>query len=357
MKMSAMTRQAFLDHLLFAAGLAALSALLVRLMIAFPILDHPDHRKAHSRPTPKGGGIGIVGAFVAGMLVLFLTARFARVADTQFIGVILAAVAIAIVSLLDDLKDFRFVVKLAAQALAALVAIGSGLVVSRLAIPWVGVVELGLLGPVMTVFWIVACTNAVNFMDGLDSLVSGVMLVACAVLAVVAAQQGAWFLYAACLILGAGILGFLPFNLPPARIFMGDVGSQFLGFILAVLGVAAAKFDTAQFSFLLVPLLLFGLLFDTGFTILRRACMEERISAPHRTHLYQMAQRSGLPAPVVAAVHVGFALFHGWLALSFESLPGTVKPLVILPPLLVQLLWLAFVSWRVRQAGLSWRAG
>src|SRR5690606_26968070 len=71
---SVMTSQALLDHLLFAAGLAALSALLVRLMIAFPILDHPDHRKAHTRPTPKGGGIGIVGAFVAGMLALFLTA-------------------------------------------------------------------------------------------------------------------------------------------------------------------------------------------------------------------------------------------------------------------------------------------
>jgi UDP-GlcNAc:undecaprenyl-phosphate GlcNAc-1-phosphate transferase len=70
-----------------------------------------------------------------------------------------------------------------------------------------------------------------------------------------------------------------------------------------------------------------------------------------------MAQRGGLPVPVVAAVHVGFALFQGWLALGFESLPGNIKPLVILPPLAVQLLWLGFVAWRVRQAGLSWRAG
>jgi UDP-GlcNAc:undecaprenyl-phosphate/decaprenyl-phosphate GlcNAc-1-phosphate transferase len=352
-----MTAQAFLDHLLFAAGLALLSAVLVRLMIAFPILDHPDHRKAHARPTPKGGGIGIVGAFVAGMLALYLNARFARLADTHFIGVILAALAIALVSLLDDLKDFRFVVKLAAQAMAALVAVGTGLVVTRLSLPWLGVVELGLLGPLLTVFWIVACTNAVNFMDGMDALVGSVMLITCLVLAVVGVQQQSWFFYAACLVLGAGILGFLPFNLPPARIFMGDVGSQFLGFVLAVLGVAAARFDSAQVSFLLVPLLLFGLLFDTGFTLLRRAWMGERVSAPHRTHLYQMAQRSGLPGPAVAAIHAGFALFQGWLALGFTSLPGAVKPLVILPPLAVQLAWLAFVAWRVRRAGLSWRAG
>jgi UDP-GlcNAc:undecaprenyl-phosphate GlcNAc-1-phosphate transferase len=352
-----MTGQAFLEHLIFAAGLTAFSALLVRLMIAFPILDHPDDRKAHAHPTPKGGGVGIVGAFIAGMLVLYLTARFARVAEPQFIGVILAAVAIAAVALADDIHDFRFVVKLGAQGLAAMVAVGSGLVVTRVALPWLGVVELGPLGPLLTLFWIVACTNAVNFMDGLDSLVGSVMLVACGVLAVVAAQQGGWFLYAACLILGAGILGFLPFNLPPARIFMGDVGSQFLGFMLAVLGVAAAQFDSAQLSFLLVPLLLFALLFDTGFTLLRRAWMGEAVSTPHRTHIYQMAQRGGLPGPAVAVAHAGFAVFQGALALGFADLPVWAKPLVIVPPLVLQLLWLAYVANRARRAGLNWRAG
>ncbi|MCQ4161424.1 undecaprenyl/decaprenyl-phosphate alpha-N-acetylglucosaminyl 1-phosphate transferase [Roseomonas sp. GC11] len=352
-----MTLQAFLPHLGFAALLALLSALLVRLMIAFPILDHPDHRKAHSRPTPKGGGVGIVCAFVVGMIVLYQVAQFARMAEARFIGVILAAIAIGIVALLDDMKDFRFVVKLAAQALAALVAIASGLVVDRLALPWIGVVPLGLAGAALTLFWIIACTNAVNFMDGLDALVGGSLLIICAGLGLVALQEGGWFIYAASLILGAGILGFLPYNLNPARIFMGDVGSQFLGFMMAVLGVAAARLDVAQLSFLLVPLLLFALLFDTGFTILRRAAMGERISAPHRTHLYQMAQRSGLSARRVAAIHWGFSAFHVALALLFLRLSPAMKPLVVLPPLAVQLLWLAYVAARVRRAGLSWKAG
>ena len=350
--------EAFLPHLGFAAVLTLLSAGVVRLMIAFPILDDPNRRAAtaHTVPTPKGGGLGIVAAFVAGMVVLYGTARYARIAEAEFLGTILAAVAIAGVALADDIRDFRFVVKLAAQAGAALVAIASGLVVSRLAIPWVGVVELGIAGPLLTLFWIVACTNAVNFMDGMDGLVGGSLLVACASLCFIAAGQGAWFVYAAALFLTAGLVGYLPFNLHPARIFMGDVGSQFLGFILAVLGVACARFDTAQLSFLIVPLLLFGHLFDTGFTIVRRVLMGERPSTPHRTHLYQMAQRTGLSVHRVAAIHGAFVLLQAGLALAFPHLSPSVKPLVVLPALAVQLLWLAYVARRVLRAGLSWRA-
>ena len=354
-----MRAEAFFPHLGFAALLVLLSAGIVRLMIAHPMLDDPARRAAtaHKVPTPKGGGLGIVAAFVAGMVVLYSTARFARIAEPEFIGTILAAIAIAAVALLDDLKDFRFVVKLAAQAGAALVAMASGLVVTRLAIPWVGVTELGPLGPLLTLFWIVACTNAVNFMDGMDGLVGGSLLVACAALCFIGAEQGAWFVYAAALFLTAGLLGYLPYNLHPARIFMGDVGSQFLGFVLAVLAVACARFDTEQLSFLIVPLLLFAHLFDTGFTLIRRALMGERVSAPHRTHLYQLAQRSGMPVPWVAAVHGAFVLFQAMLALAFPHLDPRAKPLVVLPALALQLLWLAYVAWRVRRAGLSWRAG
>jgi UDP-GlcNAc:undecaprenyl-phosphate GlcNAc-1-phosphate transferase len=351
--------EAFVPHLGFAALLALLSAGVVRLTIAYPMLDDPARRAAtaHKVPTPKGGGLGIVAAFVAGMVVLYGTARFARIADPEFIGTILAALAIAGVALADDLRDFRFVVKLAAQAGAALVAMGSGLVLTRLALPWIGVVDLGIAGPLLTLFWIVACTNAVNFMDGMDGLVGGSLLVACASLCVIAAGQEAWFVYAAALFLTAGLVGYLPFNIHPARIFMGDVGSQFLGFVLAVLAVACARFDTAQLSFLIVPLLLFAHLFDTGFTLARRIAMGERPSTPHRTHLYQMAQRSGLSVHRVAAIHGGFVLFQAGLALAFPHLAPSVKPLVVLPPLAVQLLWLAYVARRVRRAGLSWRAG
>jgi UDP-GlcNAc:undecaprenyl-phosphate GlcNAc-1-phosphate transferase len=269
--------------------------------------------------------------------------------------VIGAALAIAAVSLWDDARDLRFALKLAAQALAALVAIGSGLELQRLAVPGLGIVQLGALGPLLTLFWILGCTNAVNFMDGLDGLVGGTVFLALLILCAIAESQGGWFVYLASLMLAAGLLGFLPFNLHPARIFMGDVGSQFLGFMVAILAVAAARFDAAEVTFMLVPLLLFGLFFDAAFTLLRRAAMGLNITAAHRTHLYQMAQRSGMGVRQVAAVHWGFVLAHGVLALAFMALAPAIKPLVLVPALGLQVIWLAYVRARMRRAGISWR--
>jgi UDP-GlcNAc:undecaprenyl-phosphate GlcNAc-1-phosphate transferase len=344
-----------LQHLGFALALAAVSAVVVRLMIAYPILDHPNARSAHVRPTPRGGGLGVVIAFVIGMVVLYQAARFARVADTQFLGVIAAAVAIAGVALWDDMRDLPAKLRLLAQCAAAAVAVGSGLVVTRLGVPYVGLVELGWLGPVLTLVWIVGCTNAVNFMDGLDGLVGGTLLLVCAALAVIAAEQGGWFVYAAALFLAAGFAGFVPFNVHPARIFMGDVGSQFAGFTLAVLAVGASRFDGQQISFLLVPLLMFGLLFDAAFTLARRAAMGERLAEGHRTHLYQLAQRSGVPVRTVASVHWGFAVFHAGLALLFFDMTPSTKPFIVVPAIAVQLAWLAYVMRRMKRAGIGWR--
>ncbi|MDB5412434.1 MAG: UDP-phosphate N-acetylglucosaminyl-phosphate transferase [Rubritepida sp.] len=341
-------------NLLFASPLALVSVLAVRAMIAWPILDHPDARKAHERPTPKGGGVGPVLAFILGMVSLYYFTPLAPGAEQRFIGVVLAAVAIAVVSLADDVRNFRFLVKLGAQALAAIVAVGSGLVLERLALPGFGEIGLGAVGIGITLFWIVGCTNAVNFMDGLDGLVAGVVIIASAALAVIAALNGGWFVHTAALFLLVGFAGFLPFNWPPARIFMGDVGSQFAGFMLAVLGVAASRFEESQVSFLIVPLLLFALLFDTAFTLARRAVMGERVSTPHRSHLYQMAQRAGMPVRAVAAVHWGFAAFHAVLAFVFLDLAPADKPLVVLPALAVQIAWAGYVIRRMRCAGESW---
>ncbi|MBX9701735.1 MAG: undecaprenyl/decaprenyl-phosphate alpha-N-acetylglucosaminyl 1-phosphate transferase [Acetobacteraceae bacterium] len=351
-----MALTALAAHLAFALLLALISAGAVRAMIAWPILDHPNHRSAHSVATPRGGGVGPVLAFIVGLLVLYQVAESARIAERPFRGVMLAALAIAGVALIDDIRHLSARLRLAAQLLAALVAVGSGLVLTRIALPWVGVVELGWVGVPLTLFWILGCTNAVNFMDGLDGLVGGTVLIAAIALCAIAGEQGGGFVYAAALFLAAGFAGFLPFNLHRARIFMGDVGSQFAGFMLAVLAVAASRFDVNQLSFLIVPLLLFGLLFDAAFTLARRALAGARLSEAHRTHLYQMAQRSGMPVRAVAAAHWGFALFHAGLAALFLALPSALKPLVVLPALMVQGVWLCVVLRRMRAAGLTWAA-
>lgn len=345
-----------LPTLLLAPVLVLVSAVAVRAMIARPILDHPEARKMHDRPTPKGGGVGPVLAFVLGMLVLFHIMPANPMADARYVGVILAAVAIAGVALADDVRDFRFLVKLAAQTLAALVALGAGLVLHTLSLPVIGPLPLGVLGLAITLFWIVGCTNAVNFMDGMDGLVGGVVVIACAALAAIAALQGGWFIHAAALFLLSGFLGFLPYNLHPARIFMGDVGSQFAGFMLAVLAVAAAGLESSQVSFLIVPLLLFGLLWDAAFTLARRALMGEAVAEPHRSHLYQVATETGLSVWQVVATHWGFALFHAGLAFLFLRLGPELKPYVVLPALAVQLGWTGYVLARMRRTGTRFRA-
>ena len=348
-----MTTLALLKHLLFCAGLAALSAVLVRAMIGVGVLDQPDPRKAHSRPVPKGGGVGVVAAFLFGTGLLYGFADFARVADSYFFGTILAATAIAIVAFLDDLLDWPFTVKLGVQVLAALVAVASGLVVASVNLPVWGTVPLGWLAIPLTLAWLLFATNAMNFIDGLNGLASGVTCLASLALAAVAWSMNAWFVYFASLLLAAGLLGFLPFNFPRARIFMGDVGSQFCGFVLAVLGLVAGRFEQVELSALLVPLLIFGVLYDVGFTLVRRLLAGDRLTQPHRSHLYQIAHRSGLSAVRVTLVHWGFVLWGAACCAVFLRASGLAKPLALPLVLVPQLAWTVAVFRMARRARLE----
>jgi UDP-GlcNAc:undecaprenyl-phosphate/decaprenyl-phosphate GlcNAc-1-phosphate transferase len=348
-----MTSFAILRHLAFGVLLALLSAIVVRAMIALRVMDTPAERKAHDRPTPKGGGAGIVVAFLVGLVLLYGFAQFARLANEYFLGVIAASFAIALVAFLDDLFDWPFMVKLGIQAIAALVAVSTGIYLHDYRVPYIGSVYVGWIGPPVTLAWLLFTTNAVNFIDGLNGLASGVILIASLFLAYFSASYGGWFCYAASGMLAAGLLGFLPFNFPRARIFMGDVGSQFCGFMIAVLGVVASRFDGAELSFLLVPMLLSGVLFDVGFTLVRRGLTGERLTQPHRGHLYQVAQRSGVPAETVTLIHWGFAVFGGLCCLAFLRVAGSWKLISLAATILPQLVWLAFVVWAAGRKGIE----
>lgn len=331
--------------------LAALSALVVRALIARPLLlDRPSGHKAHARPTPTAGGLGVAAAVAGGMALLWAAGD---AGPARHAALLAAAAAMAAIGLLDDRFDLPALPRLAAQAAAAGLAMAGGLVLESIALPFLGPVPLGPLGPALTLLWFLVCTNAVNFLDGADGLAGGSLLIACLSLAAVGAVLGAPFVVALSLCLAAGFAGFLPFNWAPARIFLGDVGSQAAGFLLAALGVAAAQAAEARMSFAIVPLLLAAQLFDACFTVARRALAGEAFWRPHRTHLFQMAIRAGWPAARVAALHAGFAAWHGLLALWFLSLPPEAKPLPLMVALAGQALWLAVVLGAMRRAGLS----
>ncbi len=344
-----MTPEAMLKHLAFSLFLAGLSAAVVRAMIGVGVMDTPDARKVHTAPIPKGGGVGVVAAFLAGIVLLYAFAEFSRLADGYFRGVILAAAAIAGVAYLDDVRVWPFWVKLGGQVFAALLAVGSGLYVQTVNLPVLGAVDLGWAGAGLTLGWILFATNAMNFIDGLNGLAAGVSALAALILAVIAASYGGWFVYFASLVLAAGLIGFLPFNFPRARIFMGDVGSQFCGFVLAVLTIAAGRFQGVELSILLVPMLLFGVLYDVAFTLCRRLLAHERLTQAHRGHLYQVAQRTGLSVPAVTLIAWSFVLWGGavaWLFLHAAGWARAATPLLVLPP---QLLWTAYVVGRARR--------
>ncbi len=347
------TLLAFARHLAFSAGMALVSAIMVRAMISARMMDQPDPRKLHTTPIPRGGGLGVVVAFMLGVSVLYGFASFSRLGEAYFRGVILASATIAIVSFLDDIWDWPFVVKLAAQVLAAALAVGSGLYVSVYHLPWLGSYDLGAWGMVATGVWLVFATNAMNFLDGMNGLVAGTALVASLFLALIAASQDGWFVYFASLLLAAGLVGFLPFNFPRARIFLGDVGSQFCGFVLAVLGVAAARFEQVEMSFLLVPMLLSGILYDAGFTLVRRCLAGNNPAQAHRGHLYQLAQRTGMDVRHIAMLHWGFAALGGLVALAFIRVPGVGKPALLVALLLPQLGWTLLVLHRARRAAIG----
>ncbi len=340
-------------HLALLAGLALFSGIIVRIMIAIGVPDHPDARKAHTQVTPKSGGVGIVAAFLLGVLLLYRYGQVSRLQEGRFIGIIGAAVLMAAVSFLDDLFDVSFLLKLGTQMVASAVAVAAGLWIHELALPYFGIVGLGWCGVPLTFGFILFITNAMNFIDGLNGLAAGVTLITCLFLAGIAGLYGGYFVYTASLLLAGGVLGFLPFNYPQAKIFMGDVGSQFCGFILALLGIAAAHYEAAPLSFLLVPLLLSGVLFDVAFTLARRALRGENIASPHRSHLYQLAQRTGVAAPVVALIHWGFAAFGGLVAILFVAAPSLWKLPLMAAPVALQMVWLWYVMRRAGQADLG----
>jgi UDP-GlcNAc:undecaprenyl-phosphate GlcNAc-1-phosphate transferase len=339
-------------HLALMGGLAIFSGIVVRIMVSIGVPDHPDARKAHQHTTPKSGGVGIVSAFLLGVLLLYRYGQVSRLAEGYFIGVIAAAFLMAFISFLDDLLDISFVIKLATQLIAAIAAVASGLWVHVLAVPFFGMVDFGWLGIPMTVFFLLFVTNAMNFIDGLNGLAAGVTLISCLFLAGIAGVYGGFFVYTTALLLAGGVLGFLPFNFPRAKIFMGDVGSQFCGFMLALFGVAAARFEGAPLSFLVIPLLLSGVLYDVSFTLIRRLLAGENLARAHNGHLYQVVRRAGMSASRVALIHWAFAILGGITTIIFLAVNTIWKLPVILIPLIVQSFWTGYVVRRAKAAGL-----
>jgi UDP-GlcNAc:undecaprenyl-phosphate GlcNAc-1-phosphate transferase len=311
--------------------LALLSAAIVAIMVRVGAIDHPVARSSHTTPTPKGGGVGIVVAFAVGMA----WAHPDGWRDGVLTG---AALVLAVVSYMDDVRNWPFWRKLAAQCAAALAIIVTGQAPHHVALPGLGVIPLGLAGPVLALAWLLVVTNATNFMDGLNGLAAGSVAVACLGVAL-AAGGHIW----PALLIVAGVAGFLPFNYPRARIFMGDVGSQFLGFVA---GALALRYAAQPALSMILPLGLLPLLLDAALTLVRRWWRGARITEAHRDHFYQVANRAGISATRIAAVY--------WLMAAWSAACGIAatwdSPVWLLAAIMPMMIWFAYVTQRARQA-------
>lgn len=303
-------------------------------------LDVPNERSSHSRPTPRGGGLAIVVITLAGIWLYASTSPITS-GDALLIYT-LGAIIIAVAGWLDDLRSMPVSVRFLAHGLGALLVIG-GIGYWRVAyLPFLGESQLGWMGVPIVFFWIVGLTNSYNFMDGIDGIAGGQAVVA----GVGWALFGWWadqpLTSAMGALLAATSLGFLGHNWPPARIFMGDVASGFLGYSFAVLSVIAALGDP---RFVLVgALLVWPFLFDTILTFLRRLSRGENVFAAHRSHLYQRLVIAGYSHRFVTLLYTMLALFGAVLALAWLSgSAGSHAAIVLLLPLLCLGLWLYVV--------------
>ena len=319
--------------LLVAAVVALIATPVVR-SLAFKIgaVDVPrDSRRMHDHPIPRMGGLAIFFGFILSVL-LFLPLT------TQLRGMLLGAVVIVILGIFDDIYALSAKLKFAVQIGAALIAVLMGNQIDYLSNPnifssdpyW----HLGVLSIPISVLWIVAITNAVNLIDGLDGLACGVSTISSMTMLVIAltvAEAQVAILMAA---LAGACIGFLPYNLNPAKIFMGDTGSTFLGFVLATVSIQGLFKSYAIISFA-VPFLVLGLpIFDTCFAILRRLARGQSPMAPDRGHIHHRLIDMGFSQKQAVAISYMLAAILGLAAVLLTS-SGELKALILIGTIFV----------------------
>lgn len=268
------------------------------------MLDVPNERSSHTRPTPRGGGLAIV--IVVLVLTWLAASSHPAFSLRAMVALALGALLIAGISWLDDMCPVPFWVRLLVHALGACVAMAGIGIIREIGLPFGINLPLGWLGLPLTLAWIIGLTNAYNFMDGIDGIAGGQTVVAGVGWAILGWIGGQPMVGVMGLLIAAAGIGFLGHNWPPARIFMGDVGSAFLGFSFAALTVLASQSDPI---FLLAGIaLIWPFAFDAAFTFVRRLCRGEKVWVAHRSHLYQRLVISGLSHGRVSGVYSGLAM-------------------------------------------------
>lgn len=289
-----------------------------------------DERRMHKRAMPKFGGPAVILGFLVSVIYLLIVMSLE---DTiilngpenygmKLIGLFLGIVIISITCIIDDIKTIKPIVKLSGQLLAAIVAVAFGIRIESINVSIIQAPELGeILSTIVTIVWIVGVTNSINLIDGLDGLSSGISVISAISLLIIFLLNGSAMVPIILITALAGALvGFLPFNFAPAKTFIGDTGSNFLGYtisIIAILGMA----KTYTLAVIILPLIVLGLpIFDTLWAIIRRLIKGKSIKAIFKAdkgHLHHRIVARGFSQKQAVLVLYGISATFGIFAIIF----------------------------------------
>ncbi|AZR74006.1 undecaprenyl-phosphate alpha-N-acetylglucosaminyl 1-phosphate transferase [Anoxybacter fermentans] len=311
-----------------------LTPLIKNLSLITGAVDKPGERRVHIRPVPSLGGIAIY----LGVVLAILTTVTDLSSNRSIQGVLVGSTFILILGIVDDLKELRPRYKLIGQILAAAILVAFGVRIEFITNPFGGMVYLGIWGIPLTIFWVVSIINAINLIDGLDGLAAGVSTIAAFTLLFVAIQEGNILTVLMTAALAGGALGFLRYNFNPAKIFMGDTGSMFLGFMLATVStVGALKSATA--ATVLVPIMAMGVpIFDTLFAIIRRSFNGKPVSQADQGHLHHRLLQIGLSHRQAVIVVYLISICLGFTAIAING-ASTSEAIILVVLTVGALVW------------------
>ncbi|KHF39603.1 glycosyltransferase family 4 protein [Halalkalibacter okhensis] len=257
-----------------------------RFAIKIGAVDNPNYRKVHQKVMPRLGGLAIYIGFLIGFVIL-------QPDSPYVIPIIIGSFIIILTGVLDDLMELSAKWKLAGQIIAAVVVILGDVRVEYINLPFNGELHLGWFSIPLTLLWIIGVTNAINLIDGLDGLAAGVSSIVLITISSLAIFMGDVFVASLGVMLLGSTLGFLIFNFNPAKIFMGDTGALFLGYMISVIALLGFK-NVTVFSLIIPVIILAVPISDTLFAIVRRFVNKQPLSAPDKSHLHHCLLRLGL---------------------------------------------------------------
>jgi UDP-GlcNAc:undecaprenyl-phosphate GlcNAc-1-phosphate transferase len=316
-------------HILIFLSCFLTSVLLTPVVKKFALIvgatDQPNHRKVHQQLMPRLGGLAIYISFILGVFVY-------KPLNPYSTAIFVGSLFIVITGIFDDLFGISPKLKLIGQLLAAITVVFiGGIQVTFINLPFGGQLELGFLSIPLTLLWIIGITNAINLIDGLDGLAAGVCSIALITITWMAYTMGDVYVLSIGLMILGSTLGFLLFNFHPAKIFMGDTGALFLGYMISVLSLLG--FKNVTFISFIIPVIILGVpISDTFFAIIRRVINKRPLSAPDKSHLHHCLLQAGFTHRQTVLIIYAMSAFFGVVAVVFSkiSLWGGFALIVIL---------------------------